>query len=358
MLRQTVYKINNKEISVAIGSNLANLLTDFLSKKKHGKLFLLSNETVFPLWGSKIYKVLKDRFGVVGKIIVADGEQYKNFETIESILKQLILEGADRTSILITVGGGVITDMGGFAASIFLRGIPVIHYSTTLLAQVDAAIGGKTGVDFYGFKNMVGSFYQPDAIFCDTETLSTLAAGQMSNGMAEIIKYALIGNDEIYKILKNNNSDSIAKDFIMEDLIRKSMDTKFNIVAADEKESGKRMLLNFGHTFGHAVESASKFSLLHGQAIAIGMVFAYFYSEMRGYTTKIRFEQVNRLIGRYGLKTTVPHSIKINDIFTFMAKDKKRSHGNLRFIFVKNIGVAVEKAYDVKDAIDKFMDMG
>jgi len=356
LLRQTVYKINNKEISVAAGSNLADLLTDFLSKKRYGKLFLLSNETVFPLWGNKIYKVLKDRFGVVGKIIVADGEQYKNFETIESILKQLILEGADRTSILITVGGGVITDMGGFAANIFLRGIPVIHYPTTLLAQVDAAIGGKTGVDFCGFKNMVGSFYQPDAIFCDTETLSTLAADQMSNGMAEIIKYALIGNEEIYKILKNNNSDSIAKTSIMEDLIWKSVDTKFNIVAADEKESGKRMLLNFGHTFGHAVESASKFDLLHGQAIAIGI--AYFYSEMRGYTTKICFEQVNRLIGRYGLKTTVPHSIKINDIFAFMAKDKKRSHGKLRFIFVKNMGVAVEKAYDVKDAIDKFMDMG
>jgi len=351
--RRRTYRIGNKEIIVEVGSNLAHALTEFLLEKKFCKLFLLSNETVFPLWGTKIMRALANAGFEVEKIIVKDGEQYKNLETVKSILKQLILSGAERTSILISLGGGVITDIGGFTASILLRGIPVIHYPTTLLSQVDAALGGKTGVDFYGFKNMVGSFYQPDAIFCDLKTLTTLENKQISNAMAEIIKYALTGEEVIYDILHKNNPDNVMT--VAEELVDRSVNRKLGIVAEDEKEAGKRELLNFGHTFGHAVESASSFKLLHGQAVAIGMSFALFYSMEKGYITREWFGLAEKLIESYGLKTSIPPEIKIDDIFDFMAKDKKRRGGNLRFVFAKGKGAVVEDAGNIKNVIDRFI---
>ncbi len=348
------YKINSKTIHTAIGYDLNSLLIEFLHGR-YGKIFVLSNDTVFPLWNG-IYKIIKNKFKSAVKIVVPDGENQKNLSTINRILKIMIENGADRTSVLITIGGGVITDMGGFAASILLRGISVVHYPTTLLAQADAAIGGKTGVDFDGIKNMVGSFYQPDALFCDTKTLTTLPKEHVINGMGEILKYALLGDKTIRSLLEKQDISTITEQDILYLLVKNSVDAKFNVVCADERENSKRAVLNFGHTLGHAIESASSFSLLHGQSVAIGASFALYYSKLKGYIGADAEEVGNKLIARYGLAVSAPKDINFEDVIRFMMNDKKRRRDRLRFVFLKD-GLPFIEAVDdeIKEAVKMFM---
>lgn len=355
MLILKQYRINNKIIHTAIGCDLNSLLVKFLCGK-YGKIFILSNDTVFSLWGNNIYKIIKNRFKSVVKVVIPDGEKWKNLSTISRILKIMIESDADRTSVLITIGGGVITDMGGFAASILLRGISVIHYPTTLLAQADAAIGGKTGVDFGGIKNMVGSFYQPDALFCDTKTVTTLPREQFINGMGEVLKYALIGNKVIFNLLEKGDFSTMTDQTMLCMLVKNSVDAKFSVVCTDELEHSKRAILNFGHTLGHAIESASSFNLLHGQSVAIGSSFALYYSRLKGYIGTDEEKRGNNLIRRCGLTTSIPIDINFENIIRFLMKDKKRRKNRLRFVFLRDGSPFVETVdEEINETVKLFM---
>ena len=309
-------------------------------------VLLVSNTTVAPLYLESLQSALSPRRTVA--TLLPDGESHKTLETVARILDVLVANRFGRDCAVVALGGGVVGDMAGFAASVYQRGVAFIQAPTTLLAQVDSAVGGKTGVDHPGGKNLIGAFHQPSAVLSDTATLATLPPRELRAGLAEVVKYGLIRDAEFFAWLETQVEALLAGDIAaLAHVIRRSCEIKAAIVARDEHEHGERALLNFGHTFGHAIESTSGYGRwLHGEAVAAGMVMAAHMSHESGLLSAADLKRIVRLIERLGLPTYV-EQVPPQSLLEHMRIDKKVLDGRIRLILLRAIGQAfVTAEYD------------
>ena len=341
--------LGQRSYPIYIGSRLleqADLLTRHIRSKQ---VLVVTNETVAPLYLQQVLDNLSDF--VVETVILPDGEQYKTLDYLNRIFDVLLTHKFSRNASLIALGGGVIGDMGGFAAACYQRGIPFIQIPTTLLAQVDSSVGGKTGVNHPLGKNMIGAFYQPQCVIADMSVLSTLDDRQLSAGIAEVIKYGLIRDPDFFTWLEDNLESLLDRDVeALAYAVERSCRNKAEVVAADEKEADVRATLNLGHTFGHAIETGMGYgSYLHGEAVAIGTCQAADLSRRKGWLTDADVERIIGLFKRARLPVEPPAALDANRFIELMSVDKKNVDGNIRLILLKSIGeatlpVGVEKA--------------
>lgn len=343
-------QLGKRSYPIYIGENLISQPHYFLDHIQSERVFIVSNEKVAPLYLDNILascNKLKCEYEVL-----PDGEQYKNISTMETLYSSLLEKQCDRHTTLIALGGGVVGDITGFAAATYQRGVNFIQVPTTLLAQVDSSVGGKTGVNHPLGKNMIGSFYQPRCVIADLSTLKTLDDRELSAGIAEIIKYGLIRDSDFFIWLENNIQKLIDRD--PESLayaVHRSCENKAQIVAEDELEqTGKRALLNFGHTFGHAIETAMGYgNWLHGEAVACGMLMAARLSIKQSWLNEQDYIRIEALLEKANLPTSVPKNMAANDFIKHMSVDKKVRDGKLFLVLLQNIGNATLTA-DFKDA--------
>ncbi|MBF7073771.1 3-dehydroquinate synthase [Glaciecola sp. MH2013] len=317
--------------------------TSFLLSAIAGKqCAIVTNETVAPLYLESIKANLRNNNISTFDIVLPDGEQYKTLAYLEKILSSLLENRAARDTTLLALGGGVIGDMGGFAASCYQRGIPFIQVPTTLLSQVDSSVGGKTAVNHPLGKNMIGAFYQPKAVFIDTNSLSTLPDREFSAGMAEVIKYGIMYDANFFNWLEQNlvalkNRDPDALRYI----ITRCCEIKAEVVNLDEKEHGVRALLNLGHTFGHAIEAEKGYGVwLHGEAVAAGMVLAAKLAAMREWLSPKDVLRIENLLKQFNLPITGPVEMNSECYINHMKHDKKVLSGTMRFILPTAVGCA------------------
>lgn len=325
---------------IHIGSGgLAN--ADLWRRQLRGRqVLVLSNATVAPLY---LEKVIEGLHGFEhASVILEDGEQFKTFDNIGRVLEALARLGANRDATLIALGGGVIGDMGGFAAACWMRGIAFVQMPTTLLAMVDSSVGGKTGVNLPAGKNLVGAFHQPAAVLIDTSTLATLPRREFVSGIAEIIKIGAIGDAAFFGFLEVHTEAILAREpQALDQAIAASCRHKAGVVARDEREQGERALLNFGHTFAHAIETEAGYGrLLHGEAVAIGMLLAARLSAALGRATPTDADRLQTLLEHFGLPTRLPHGLVPEKLLAHMRLDKKSLSGELRLILWRGIGRA------------------
>ena len=279
-------------------------------------------------------------------IEIGTGEKIKNLDTVQTIYGKLLDLEADRSSFILGIGGGVVCDIAGFVASTYLRGIRFGFVPSTLLSQVDASVGGKNGVDFAGYKNMVGVFNQPEFVICDPGLLKTLPEKEVSSGFAEIVKHAAIGDARLFSYLEEHHEKAFHLDEeVIEKLVYDSLVIKSSIVERDEKETGERRKLNFGHTLGHAIEKTA--GVLHGEAISAGMVFASSLSSIKGYLSAEDAKRIEELLIRLRLPTRFQRDRK--KVFDALRKDKKRREDSLHFVFLQGIGHAIVEVISIKD---------
>ncbi len=333
--------LGGRSYPIYIGSGLLSQ-ADLLKKHIAGsRVAIVTNETVAPLYLAKV----RDHLSALRplEVILPDGEQYKTLEVLNRIFDALLAARCDRRTTLIALGGGVIGDMAGFAAACYQRGVPFIQVPTTLLAQVDSSVGGKTGVNHPLGKNMIGAFYQPRAVIIDTDTLDTLPDRELASGLAEVIKYGLIRDPEFFAWLEANLDKLLARDAeALAFAIHRSCRNKAEVVAADERESGVRATLNLGHTFGHAIETGLGYGdWLHGEAIAAGMAMAADLSRRLGWLTAAETARIEKLIKRARLPVRAPGSLSPARFLDLMAVDKKVLDGRLRLVLLRHLGEAV-----------------
>jgi 3-dehydroquinate synthase len=316
--------------------------SDMLARHVLGtQVAIVSNETVAPLYVDRVRAALPAG-AVVTDVVLPDGEQYKTLATLSVIFDRLLEDGHNRSTTIIAVGGGVVGDMAGFAAASYQRGVNFIQIPTTLLSQVDSSVGGKTGVNHPLGKNMIGAFYQPQAVFIDTNTLHTLPARELSAGLAEVIKYGLICDEPFYRWLQHHLPALLAcEEGPLAEAIERSCTIKARVVAADEREGGIRAILNFGHTFGHAIETSEGYGQwLHGEAVAAGMVLALRLSAMRGDITAAEVEELTDMLSQLQLPIEPPANMTAEDFLNLMQRDKKVIDGRLRLVLLRSIGAA------------------
>jgi len=309
------------------------------------KVAVVTNTTVAPLYLQQLSEALRARGVEVISIVLEDGERYKDWATLNRIYDALLERRCDRRTTLIALGGGVIGDLAGFAAATYMRGIPFIQIPTTLLAQVDSSIGGKTGINHPLGKNMIGAFYQPRLVLADTAVLASLPPRELSAGLAEVIKHGLIRDEGFVAWLEQNVEKLLDCDAeALAHAVRRCCEIKAAVVAEDERETGVRALLNFGHTFGHALESALGYGKwLHGEAVAAGMVMAADLSRRMGYIAQADVDRVVALLKRARLPVAPP-DIAPGRMLELMAVDKKTEGGKLRFVLLDRIGAASIRA--------------
>ncbi|MCR5254378.1 MAG: 3-dehydroquinate synthase [Acetatifactor sp.] len=304
------------------------------------KICIITDSNVEQFWFDKIYEAfspVKDR---VYKCVIPAGESSKNLESINSIYSYLIESGFDRKSVLIALGGGVVGDMTGFVAATFLRGISYVQVPTTLLSQCDSSIGGKTAVDFNGYKNMIGAFYMPSFVYMNLSTLSTLPDRQYYSGFAEVMKYGIIKDEEFYNWLIENMYEIRDKETeTLIEMVYRSCQIKKYYVEKDPKEKGDRVILNFGHTIGHAIEKYMNFELFHGECVALGCVCAAFISMKKGYLDSDEFYEIRDMFVPFCLPISVD-DIDTKEVLRLSKSDKKMDNGIIRFILIKKIGKA------------------
>lgn len=298
---------------------------------------------------SEVLDNLKGSFKEIHSLTVPAGEENKNLDNVRIILKVLIKRKLDRNDFIIALGGGVIGDMSGFASAVYLRGIRFIQMPTTLLSQTDSSIGGKTGVDFDEFKNMVGAFHQPALVYMNLSVLKSLPKRQFASGMAEILKHGLIRDNEYYEWLVNHFNEINDLDMdILEHMIERSCKIKAEVVEEDPTEKGVRAILNFGHTIGHAIEKHMDFKLLHGECVALGIIAASYISYRRGYIDTEDFYEIRDMFLPFNLPISMPDEAQSDEILKITKSDKKMDKGTVRFILLKKVGDAVIKT-DVTD---------
>jgi 3-dehydroquinate synthase len=322
------------------------------------QVMIVSNETVAPLYLQQLKQSLSAF--KTAEVILPDGEQFKNLQTWNLIFDGLLQQRFDRRCTLIALGGGVVGDMGGFAAACYQRGVDFIQIPTTLLAQVDSSVGGKTGINHALGKNMIGAFYQPKCVIADTETLNTLDDRQLSAGIAEIIKYGLIRDKDFFLWLEENMGKLLARDpAALIYAIERSCRNKAEVVAADEREAGQRALLNLGHTFGHAIETGMGYGQwLHGEAVATGMCMAAEFSQRLGWMEATQSARARKLIERAKLPVDPPAQLSAERFLELMAVDKKVIDGALRLVLLQGIGNALVtdnfKNADLHDTLNEY----
>ena len=348
--------IPGEKISVPIyvGNDIFSEITSIIQLDSYTKVGVLMDKNVAYHWGESIHKVFGKK---AVYIVIPAGEEHKEFSTVEKVLTSMLEHGFDRKSLLINVGGGTVCDIGGFVASIYMRSISFVNMPTTLLAQTDAAIGGKTGVDFGGLKNMIGTFSHPLAVVCDTFFLSTLPEREFRSGFAEVIKHALISDKKLFTSLAQSNFGAMDEEHLAE-MLSHSSKIKCTIVSKDSNEKGLRKILNFGHTVGHAIEMISQDSanpLLHGEAISIGMVAEARLSLLAGLITKEDFKKIEAILHKAGLPLKVDKSYK-NKIYAKMLGDKKNEKNKIKWVLLNGIGRSVIDEEQPDKLINKAID--
>ena len=336
------------EITIASGllGSLEKRLTKLLGSSKLPRLFIVTSPEIWGLWSQQVLASFKE---APIMLFLPSGERHKRIASVETLAQQLAVAGADRDSILLALGGGVIGDITGFLAAIYMRGIRYVQLPTTLLAQVDSAIGGKTGVNLLAGKNLIGSFHHPLAVLSDTNMLATLPTAELRAGLQEAVKAGVIYDAKLFRYMETN-ADAILSGHAaaLTRVVTASVRVKADVVSKDERESGLRMILNFGHTLGHAIEAATGYKkLLHGQAVGWGSIAATYVSLHRGTVTQKEADRIIALVLRYG---PLPgFTARAEKLVALTGSDKKTRSGRRAFVLAKGIG-ATEIAYDVTDA--------
>jgi 3-dehydroquinate synthase len=333
--------LGDRSYPIFIGMDLLeqkNLVAPYVKAKQ---VMIVTNETIAPLYLEQTLALFNDF--ETHHVILPDGEEYKNVTVLNTIFDKLLTQHCDRQVTLVALGGGVIGDMTGFAAACYQRGVPFIQIPTTLLSQVDSSVGGKTGVNHPQGKNMIGAFHQPQCVLIDTNTLKTLEPRQLSAGLAEVVKYGLINDAEFFNWLEQNTQSLLnLKIEAIAYAVERSCLDKANIVAQDEKEKGMRALLNLGHTFGHTIEAGMGYGVvLHGEAVAIGMVLAANMSQRLGWMNAASVARIEAILQAMNLPTRIPQDVTAERMLELMKVDKKVQAGKVRLILMKGIGQAL-----------------
>jgi 3-dehydroquinate synthase len=361
-ISQTVrISLAERSYPIVIGTGLIDNPATFDLLPSSSAAVVVSNTTVAPLYAHRLISALSNKYKVVHLITLPDGETFKNWETLNQIFDSLLQNGCDRKTILFALGGGVVGDMTGYAAASYMRGVPFVQIPTTLLAQVDSSVGGKTGINHPLGKNMIGAFYQPLMVVCDLDILQTLPKRELSAGLAEVIKYGPIADLEFLAWIERNIDSLLSSEpAALVHAIGRSCEIKAWVVGQDERESGLRAILNFGHTFGHAIEAGLGYGQwLHGEAVGCGMVMAAQLSYRLGLVDVDLVQRLTRLIQKAGLPVVGP-VLDDNDnagrYLELMQVDKKAEDGEIRFVLIDGPSRAVMKGASselVRQVIDE-----
>lgn len=333
--------LGERSYPIFIGTGLIDQRELYAPHIEGRQVCVVSNEVVAPLYLEKLKKALHSF--QIDTVILPDGESFKTLDTLNEIFTGLLSARHNRTTTLIALGGGVVGDMTGFAAACYQRGVDFIQIPTTLLSMVDSSVGGKTGVNHAMGKNMIGAFYQPNAVIADISLLQTLPGREMSAGLAEVIKYGLICDYEFFVWLEDNIELLISRDDVaLAYAVQRSCENKANVVSQDEHEGGIRAILNFGHTFGHAIETAQGYgNWLHGEAVAAGMVMAADLSLRMKAITESEFQRIINLLLKANLPVRAPSDMTAETFVQLMGVDKKVLDGRLRLVLLKGLGEAI-----------------
>ena len=337
--------MGERSYDIAIGSGLLSQTASWSGLPASADALIVTNNTVGPLYGDRLARQLSARHRRVLQVALPDGEAHKDWQHLNLIFDELLSAGCDRKTVLYALGGGVVGDMTGFAAAAYMRGVPFVQVPTTLLAQVDSSVGGKTAINHPAGKNMIGAFYQPARVICDLDLLDTLPARELSAGLAEVIKYGPIADPVFLDWIEAHIDDLRAKDkSALAHAIRRSCEIKAWVVGQDEREAGLRAILNFGHTFGHAIEAGMGYGAwLHGEAVGCGMVLAADLSARLGLVPADFVQRLSTLIERAGLPIRAPR-MPIDRWMQLMRVDKKAEGGEIRFVLIDGLGRAVMRA--------------
>ncbi|MBI1935921.1 3-dehydroquinate synthase [Candidatus Woesearchaeota archaeon] len=339
----TRIKMKDKEYSIFVGSSLLNELANFIKENHNGKkVAIIIGENTNKLHGNKLKAELKELNPLF--IPVHSGESSKSREIKEKIEDKLLDNKFGRDSLIIAVGGGVIGDLAGFTASTFNRGIPIIHVPTTMLAMVDSSIGGKTGINTKHGKNLIGTTYQPNAVFDDMDFLETLPDEEFRNGLAEVIKMSIIMDKDFFEFLESNNKKILSRDKkILEQVIKKNIELKKDVVEKDPFEMNLRQILNFGHTFGHALEAYNSYKIRHGFGVAQGIIVEARISVIVNNLKKDEEERIINMLKSFGFPTSIDRNVDTSKILELMKSDKKSRGNRPRFVLIDEIGKTKSK---------------
>lgn len=357
---QVRIELAERSYPIFIGSGLLAQAGSYAGLPRAAQALIVSNTTVAPLYVKVLKNALQAHYGQIHVVELPDGESHKDWLTLNLIFDALLAQACDRKTVLYALGGGVVGDMTGFAAASYMRGVPFVQVPTTLLAQVDSSVGGKTAINHPLGKNMIGAFYQPQRVICDLDTLKTLPERELSAGLAEVIKYGPIADMELLAWLEKDMEALRAREpSALAHAVQRSCEIKAWVVGQDEREAGLRAILNFGHTFGHAIEAGLGYGVwLHGEAVGCGMVMAATLSERLGLVDQAFVQRLSQLIASAGLPVTGPQ-LDANDnagrYLELMRVDKKAESGEIRFVVIEAPGRAgVRGAPDalVREVID------
>ncbi len=361
LLHSLTIALGERSYPIQIGSGLLADAASFAGLPKASAALIVSNSTVAPLYAPALQTALQPHYASVHLVVLPDGEAHKDWQTLNLIFDALLQNNCDRKTVLFALGGGVVGDMTGFAAASYMRGVPFVQVPTTLLAQVDSSVGGKTGINHPLGKNMVGAFYQPQRVLCDLDTLKTLPASEVSAGLAEVIKYGPIADTTFLDWIEAHIDALVARDVqALAHAVRRSCEIKAQVVSQDEREGGLRAILNFGHTFGHAIEAGLGYGdWLHGEAVGCGMVMAAHLSQALGLVDAAFVQRLTRLIAAAGLPVRGPMldaSDNAGRYLALMRVDKKAEAGAIRFVLIDGPGRACMRGAEdtlVRAAIDR-----
>jgi 3-dehydroquinate synthase len=341
VLHQVPIELGDRSYSIIIGNGLLADAATWTGAPAAAHGVIVTNTTVAPLYAQQLQQAIAGRHQQVELVVLPDGEEHKNWQTLNQIFDALLQRGCDRKTVLYALGGGVVGDMAGFAAACYMRGVPFVQVPTTLLAQVDSSVGGKTGINHPLGKNMVGAFYQPRLVVCDLDTLQTLPPREFSAGLAEVIKYGPIADTDFLDWIEAGIAPLMRREqAAVAHAVKRSCEIKAWVVGQDERESGLRAILNFGHTFGHAIEAGLGYGQwLHGEAVGCGMVMAMHLSQRLGLVDGAWVERVTALLRRAGLPTVGPQ-LGPERYLELMRGDKKSEAGQIRFVVIERPGTA------------------
>ncbi|MDM0024910.1 3-dehydroquinate synthase [Variovorax saccharolyticus] len=338
-------RLGERSYRILIGSGLLGDARHFATVPAAASALIVTNTTVAPLYAAALRSALAGRYREVHVLELPDGEAHKDWPTLNLIFDALLARGADRKTVLFALGGGVVGDMTGFAAASYMRGVPFVQVPTTLLAQVDSSVGGKTAINHPLGKNMIGAFYQPQLVLCDLATLATLPPRELSAGLAEVIKYGPIYDMDFLAWIEDHTDALVGREpAALAHAVRRSCEIKAEVVGQDEREAGLRAILNFGHTFGHAIESGLGYGeWLHGEAVGCGMVMAAHLSQRLGGIDAAFVERLTALVRRAGLPVVAP-ALGAERYLELMRIDKKSEAGEIRFVVLDRPGSAVVRS--------------
>ena len=341
-LERVAIDLGDRSYQILIGEQLLNAASTWADLPKAAAALIVTNTTVAPLYAQRLQAALAPLYKQVHTVALPDGESYKDWQTLNLIFDELLGKGADRKTVLFALGGGVVGDMTGFAAACYMRGVPFVQVPTTLLAQVDSSVGGKTAINHPIGKNMIGAFYQPQRVVCDLDTLQTLSQREMSAGLAEVIKYGPIADMQFLDWIDAHLDALLARDpKALAHAVKRSCEIKAWVVSQDEREGGIRAILNFGHTFGHAIEAGLGFGeWLHGEAVGCGMVMASHLSQRLGLVDEVFVSRFTALVERAGLPTVGP-KLGADEYLHHMRVDKKAEAGEIKFVLIDKPGTAI-----------------